>query len=101
MTKSSQQRRLAELEMQSNRNAFPYIIFGLNFVEPNGQFGGKRRESNYAQENDGREWHRLQDETPEDFEKRVRTILGEERTGHGALVIFDSTELNISCESAV
>ena len=90
MTKSSQQRRLEELEKRSNKYAMPYVIFSLFFVEANGQHGGKRCVSNHAVENDGREWHRLQDETPEYFEKRITAILGEERNGYAALVVFDS-----------
>jgi hypothetical protein len=96
MTNHARQRRLAGLENRSKNNAMPYIIFSLFFVESNGQHGGRRCVFNYAKENGGREWHREQDETPEEFEKRVEDTLDKERNGHATLVVFDSDEENIA-----
>lgn len=91
MTSISRQRRLATLENRSeNDSGLPDLIFSLFFVDENGKFGGKRCVSNHARENGGREWHRTQDETPDDFERRVTDILSKEPNGNSALVIFES-----------
>lgn len=84
---NARQRRLAGLEKRSNNSAMPYLIISLRFVDSE-----KYCRSDYAETVDGRRWQREPAETPEEFERRVTTILDNERQGHAALVLFQAYE---------
>ena len=82
-------RRLTELESRAAINDEPSPIIAVEFVEPNGRFGGRECCSDRASELMGElVWHRRTDETQEQFKGRVMADVPQRKGPNATVIIF-------------
>ena len=82
-------RRLTELESRAAINNEPSPIIAVEFVEPNGRFGGRERCSDRASELMGElVWDRRTDETQEQFQRRVTADVPQRKGPNCTVIVF-------------
>jgi hypothetical protein len=78
-----------DLETRAGVDLVSRPTFAVMFVEPNGQFGGKRCHCDRASASGGNGvWHREQDETQDDFIQRVMVHVPKGNGPSLSVVIF-------------
>jgi hypothetical protein len=97
----SLQRRLAKLESEAGVNAEPLGPIAVVFVKPNGHFGGEECESDRASDiGGGHEWRLKEDESQEDFRRRVMADAPKATGLNGTGIVFWPADCGGGCASS-
>jgi hypothetical protein len=88
--RSNISRRLRQLEQHAHIHDAPQPVISVQFVRPNGQFGGEPCPSKRAECGD-QVWERAPGETEEDFQDRVHESLKRDENSPTVVIFFPET----------